>query len=66
LANGIPEGVEELRRVTAENVGQPLALMFGSDVVGVPVIRRQLQGPRAQLSIPAASADQAERIWQIR
>jgi preprotein translocase subunit SecD len=56
------EGVEKLRRVTAENVGRPLVLTFGSDVVGVPVIRGQIEGPRVQLSIPAASADQAELI----
>lgn len=56
------EGAEELRKVTAENVGNRLVLMFGSKVVGVPVIRSRLEGPRVQMPIPAASADEAEVI----
>ena len=55
-------GAARLRRATAANIGEPIVLHFDSEIIGAPIIRSEIRGPRATLVVPATSDDEALEI----
>lgn len=56
-----PEGAEQMRRITGENIGRTIVILFNDRVVSTPVIQSEIAG-RGQVQIPARSADEAREI----
>lgn len=59
-----PDAAERMRRVTGYNIGREMAIVFDSEIVGVPVIQSEIGG-RGQVPIPATSSEEAQRFLKL-
>jgi hypothetical protein len=59
------EGTERLRSATGGHIGGRIVLLFDSEIVGAPIVRSEISMGRGQMSIPARTPEQLDRITEL-